>query len=94
VTDSEGHGLAVQALGKALNVTALNFDPMLLDEAYTKHNRHTNEIHPDRHSTFLRIDLGQRGLGGDDSWHSLPMDKYRLLDKSYGYSFILSPAGK
>lgn len=43
---------------------------------------------------FIRwnIDYGQRGLGGVDSWYSLPLDKYRLkYNQDYQYGFYLIP---
>lgn len=92
VLDSEGHGLQIEAYGGPLNVTALPFNPMVLDEANMKHNRHASDIQPDRLSTFVRIDLAQRGLGGDNAWGAIPRERYRLLAPAYSYSFILSPA--
>ncbi|RED96556.1 glycoside hydrolase family 2 TIM barrel-domain containing protein [Marinoscillum furvescens] len=40
----------------------------------------------------LNIDLVQAGVGGNDSWSikARPIDAYRLLDKSYSYSFRIS----
>jgi beta-galactosidase len=43
---------------------------------------------------FIRwnIDFGQRGLGGIDSWHSKPLEKYQLkANKVYAYGFTLIP---
>ncbi|MBT30533.1 MAG: beta-galactosidase [Thalassobius sp.] len=42
----------------------------------------------------LRIDLRQMGVGGDNSWGNHTMDKYKLSDKEYTYSFTLSPLGE
>lgn len=40
----------------------------------------------------LNIDAAQAGIGGRDSWSikASPIDKYRLLEKKYQYSFRLS----
>ena len=56
-------------------------------------NTHTNNVKP-RDLVNLNIDLGQMGVGGDDSWgaHIHPM--YRLLDKKYEYSFRIHPIVK
>ncbi len=54
--------------------------------------RHTNELVPDDYLT-VNIDGIQAGIGGTDSWsiHARPIDKYRLLNKHYTYSFIIRP---
>ena len=52
--------------------------------------RHTFDV-PFKNLTELCIDLHQQGIGGDNSWGNPVHDKYRLLDKSYIYSFILKP---
>lgn len=40
----------------------------------------------------LNIDLGQRGLGGDDSWYSKPQEKYQIKGQAkQSYSFYLVP---
>jgi beta-galactosidase len=31
------------------------------------------------------------GVGGDDSWGAKPLDKYRLLDDVYAYSYLIRP---
>jgi beta-galactosidase len=56
-------------------------------------NRHTNDIKP-RELVNLNVDLGQMGVGGDDSWGAQIHPQYRLLDKKYEYSFRLRPIVK
>jgi beta-galactosidase len=53
-------------------------------------NTHTNNVKP-RELVNLNIDLGQMGVGGDDSWGAEIHPEYRLLDKKYEYSFRLRP---
>jgi beta-galactosidase len=54
-------------------------------------SRHTTDI-KEQDLIQLNIDLGQRGLGGDDSWYSKPMDKYQLKGNiKHSYSFYLVP---
>ena len=54
-------------------------------------SKHINDI-KEQKLVQLNIDLGQRGLGGDDSWGSRPQQKYRMMgDKTYSYSFKLIP---
>jgi len=56
-------------------------------------NTHTIDVKP-RDLVNLNIDLGQMGVGGDNSWGALIHPKYRLLDKKYGYSFRIRPVVK
>ncbi len=56
-------------------------------------NTHTNDIKP-RDFVNLNIDLGQMGVGGDDSWGARIHPQYRLLEKSYTYSFRIRPIVK
>jgi beta-galactosidase len=51
---------------------------------------HPYEIEQEEYVT-LNIDFQQMGLSGDDSWGAKAYPKYRLLDKSYEYSFTLMP---
>ena len=56
-------------------------------------NTHTNDVKP-REFVNLNVDLGQMGVGGDDSWGAQIHPQYRLLEKRYEYSFRLRPIGK
>ncbi len=56
-------------------------------------NTHTNNVKP-RDLVNLNIDLGQMGVGGDDSWGAHIHPQYRLLDKKYEYSFRIHPIVK
>ena len=42
----------------------------------------------------LNLDLGQMGVGGDNSWGALTHAKYRLPSRAYSYSFSLVPYSK
>jgi beta-galactosidase len=53
-------------------------------------NVHTNDVKP-REIICLNVDLGQMGVGGDDSWGAEVHPKYRLLNRSYEYSFRIKP---
>jgi beta-galactosidase len=53
-------------------------------------NTHTNDIVP-RDLINLNVDLGQMGVGGDDSWGAPIHPEYRLLERGYEYSFRLRP---
>lgn len=54
-------------------------------------SKHINDI-KEQDLVQLNIDLGQRGLAGDDSWGSKPMTKYQMTGESkHSYSFYLIP---
>ena len=56
-------------------------------------NTHTNNVKP-RELVNLNIDLGQMGVGGDNSWGAEIHPEYRLPEKKYEYSFRLRPIVK
>lgn len=51
---------------------------------------HTYQL-PDRDFYSVQVDDRQRGVGGNNSWGLKPLDKYRLLDSNYNYSFFIIP---
>jgi beta-galactosidase len=51
-------------------------------------NRHTIDVRP-RDLVSLDLDYRQMGLGGNNSWGAETIDKYRLLEPAYRYSFRL-----
>jgi beta-galactosidase len=53
-------------------------------------NTHTNDIKP-RELVNLNVDLGQMGVGGDNSWGAEIHPEYRLLDRQYEYTFRMRP---
>tara|TARA_R110001592_G_scaffold58841_1_gene178495 strand:- start:3643 stop:6996 length:3354 start_codon:yes stop_codon:yes gene_type:complete len=54
-------------------------------------SKHTIDI-KEQDLVQLNIDLGQRGLAGDDSWYSKPQEKYQIKGQSkHVYSFYLIP---
>ena len=56
-------------------------------------NTHTNDVKP-LELVNLNVDLGQMGVGGDDSWGAMIHTQYRLLDRRYEYSFRIRPVVK
>ena len=59
-----------------------------MDPGLTKKQQHLTDLKP-RQDVYLHVDLKQRGVGGDNSWGSLPHEQYRLLDKKYSYTYVL-----
>lgn len=75
-----------------LNVSALDVTPEDLDPGFRKHQMHTSDVVHNCTNVFLNVDLGQRGLGGDDSWGSVPYPQYCMPgNQTYSYSFVLTP---
>ncbi|TSA34360.1 MAG: DUF4981 domain-containing protein [Porphyromonadaceae bacterium] len=67
-----------------------NFDERLTNPA--QYNRHTVDVVP-QDLVSLYIDLGQMGVGGDNSWGAQTHPEYRIEGKSYQYRFRLKPIG-
>jgi beta-galactosidase len=53
-------------------------------------NVHVNDINP-RDLVSLDIDLGQMGVGGDDSWGKRTLQEYSLNESTYQWGFTLIP---
>jgi beta-galactosidase len=86
-------GFGLKIVGQQpLGFSALNVSTEDLDIGTTNKMKHINDITV-QDKVFLHVDYAQRGLGGDNSWGALPHDPYRLLDKSYTYSYTLSLVG-
>lgn len=89
LTNNDGIGIKVTGM-VPLSASALPFSPSDIDPGKSKMQRHTVDV-PAFSSVYLSLDLVQRGVGGDNSWGALPHNQYRLLDKEYNYSYIISP---
>jgi beta-galactosidase len=68
------------------NNMLLNFSVWPFSMEDLEKANHINELN-EKDFITLNIDLGQMGVGGDDSWGALPHDKYILWPKEYTYSF-------
>ena len=89
LTNNNGVGIKVTGM-VPLSASALPFSPADLDPGKSKDQRHTDDV-PVFSNVYLSIDLVQRGVGGDNSWGALPHKQYRLLNKAYSYSYVISP---
>lgn len=67
-----------------------NYDEKLHNPA--QYNRHTTDVVP-KDLVSLYIDLGQMGVGGDNSWGAKTHPEYRIEGKKYYYRFRLKPIG-
>jgi beta-galactosidase len=89
-TDSTGFGLVVEGINAPVCFNARNNSDEDFDPGLTKKQQHPVDVHK-RKSLYVNIDFKQMGVGGNDSWGALPLDKYRLMDKKYEYSFLIRP---
>ena len=98
ISDQEDNGYLFVADGSnylsfsALHMEMEDFDVVEgLDYNNSKKNKHTIDI-TEKDLVELNIDLGQRGVAGDDSWYSKPQEEYQFKgDKTYRYSFYIIP---
>lgn len=101
LTNDDGSGLLITGdpliCFSALNNTHDDFESPGKLSQYRKDaksaNTHTNDIIP-RDFVNLNVDLGQMGVGGDDSWGSPIHPEYRLLERGYVYSFRMRPISR
>lgn len=56
-------------------------------------NTHTIDVKP-RDLVNLNVDLGQMGVGGDNSWGARIHPQYRFLNMKYEYTFRMRPVVK
>jgi len=88
IANEQGNGLMIEGV-QPISFSLLPFKTEDLDPGLSKKQQHPTDIKI-RDENTLQIDLKQRGLGGDDSWGALPHKEYRLTDKKFTYSYILS----
>lgn len=95
-TDVRWFSLSNNAIGLhiqsdiVLSMTALHCLTNDLDDGLQKKQSHPGDI-PERDLTSLKIDYKQMGVGGINSWGTLPLEKYSLIDKKYEYLFKIQP---
>ncbi|MEL7122094.1 MAG: glycoside hydrolase family 2 TIM barrel-domain containing protein [Bacteroidota bacterium] len=89
ISNAEGKGL--QFIGdEHINFSALHFTADDLDPGTEKGQTHSGSL-KERDAVYLNIDHKQMGVGGNNSWGALPLEKYRLAYKDYSYSFWIKP---
>ncbi|QHI70341.1 glycoside hydrolase family 2 TIM barrel-domain containing protein [Tichowtungia aerotolerans] len=89
LTDKDGRGLRVIAEGAPLSLSARFYSAETMRQSdYSFQMERSDLIH-------LNIDAAQSGVGGINSWGSVPLKPYRLFDDHCEYSYRLKPvAGK
>ncbi len=89
IVNAQGKGILIQS-DSLLSMSALHYYDSDLDDGDKKDQRHSGELVP-RRQTQLHIDYKQMGVGGINSWGTLPLEQYRLPYKNYTYSFKVTP---
>lgn len=98
LTDEKGVGLLI-AGDPVISFAALNFEHNDFESpgklaGYRRDaksaNVHTSDISP-KDLVNLNIDLGQMGVGGDNSWGAMTHPQYRFTEQKYSYSFRIRP---
>ncbi len=84
--NSQGSGIRIKG-DPIFDFTALPYNPKVFD--YNHKLKNSKDVLPSD-AVFLNIDLGQMGVGGDDSWGAPVHDKYKLFYKEYNFSFTLT----
>jgi beta-galactosidase len=98
LSDKNHDGILIASSSKnlfsfsALHMENEDFDTTKgLDYKKSNKRKHTIDI-KEKDLIQLNIDLGQRGVAGDDSWYSKPQEKYQYKgDKTHEYSFYIIP---
>jgi beta-galactosidase len=73
ISDAHEHGLSF--FGHDLMVSALPYKPSEIENA-----DHSFDL-PEVHYTYVRVGLGQMGVGGDDSWGARTLPQYMINNK-------------
>jgi beta-galactosidase len=92
-TDPTGVGIRFEGMDNRICFNARYNADEDLDPGFGKKQMHPIDVYPRNH-LFVNIDLKQMGVGGDDSWGAKPLDKYRLQDGEYSYSYLIKPVDK
>ncbi len=98
LSDENDNGiLFVSEIEKGLGFSALHmlnedFDTTAgIDYKTSNNSKHTIDI-TEKNLVELNIDLGQRGVGGDDSWYSKPQEQYLYKGSDrHSYRFYMIP---
>ena len=88
-TNDEGKGVKVSA-PTHFSFSAHHQYNADFDAGKTKQQRHTTDIQK-RDLVNVNIDQVQMGLGGLNSWYSMPLPKYRVKPEDRSFTYVISP---
>ncbi len=91
-TDAAGFGLMVKDC-KPFYASAIHFDTDELDDGDAKDQCHSFDLNKSKF-TNLFLDGEHMGVGGENSWGALPLEKYRVHYGDKSFSFVLVPVKK
>ena len=85
LTNRDGAGLLIAAEGMPFGFDARFYSPETMRNApYSFQMERAKSI-------YLHVDAAQSGVGGINSWKTPPLEKHRLNDDVYNYSYRLLP---
>ena len=90
--NSDGFGVKISATSDLINFSAhhqLNDD---FDGGRKKSQKHTFDV-PVRPFVNINIDHRQMGVGGDNSWGAMPLEKCRIKPADFTYSYLIQVVG-
>ncbi|MEM6813306.1 MAG: glycoside hydrolase family 2 TIM barrel-domain containing protein [Bacteroidota bacterium] len=85
-----GDGIKIQSVDSFISFSAHHQLISDFDEGNQKIQRHTYDI-PKRPLVNINLDLVQMGVGGDNSWGAMPLEKYQVKPEDYNFSFLIQP---
>ncbi len=88
-TNTDGKGIKITA-PKTFSFSAHNQLNSDFDEGVKKQQRHTFDV-PTRDLVSINIDHSQMGVGGDNSWGYMPLEKYQIKADNKSFSYVISP---
>jgi len=88
--DDKSKGLRILMTDNFLSCSVLSYSVKDLDPDIGKGQFHSGELKGDSH-IFINVDLQQSGVGGIDSWSSMPLVRYRIPFSRHQYSYWILP---
>jgi beta-galactosidase len=92
ITGGSGYGLRFSA-GIPFEFTVQRYRPGDIAQETRSSGLHSVDV-PTRDMTGINLDLFQMGVGGNDSWGAMPIEKYRYPAKAYTFEFRIEPVVK
>jgi beta-galactosidase len=89
LTDRLGVGLKFSA-DPPFEFTVQNYRPSEIAQESRSSGMHSIDI-PARNVVAIHLDRFQMGVGGNDSWGAMPIEKYRFPAKNYTFELKITP---
>ena len=85
MTDKNGKGLRFETIKNPLGIGARYYSDETIEKSKYAFEMNRSE------NIFLNIDAHQMGVGGQNSWGGVPLEKYQAKADSYSSEFKISP---